>query len=596
MRKTITFLLILILASNLSGEDLINENFSTWLPDGWSVIEGPGSAYYSHWFHRESQYATVYVTSDNQDEWLISPEIALPSTGTLEVSMDMMGSYYRMVTMDYGDVRVCVSVDAGTTWDTIWKEDDQAMVVASGVNWPWATNEWMYPSINLNAYAGQNVMIAIRYIAPTGDADWWNIDNFIVRSLNENEVALQQFEFPEYGLINDSFFFEGTFKNFGSNEVNSFEAIYTVNGIDSDPYFVDNINVAYNATYSFSHDIPFTFDAAEIYDLSLRISKVNGDNDPLPDNNILYRDITIAADVADRRPMFEVFTSSTCPTCPGANEQIDAVLANNPGMYSLVKYQVYWPGSGDPYFIVDDSIRARYYNVGGVPDLYSNGVYDNGFNFNQARFNSVAEEVAYVIMDLYYYYDGSNITVDLDLTPTINILDATVHIAVVEKTTYGNIGTNGETEFHNVLMKMIPGPYGTGLSLEEGVAVNITESASLSNTFIEEFDDLQVVAWVQDNETRYVLQSASSDMIVGVQERVKNEYKLYPNPVADVLHVESLYDGIAKLSDISGKIIFNEACRHGNNSFDVSNLPAGLYFLKISSGQSVDKTVKVLKR
>ena len=596
MKKALAILILFCLSFSLSAEELINEPFSTWLPEGWSVIEGPGGAYYSHWFHRDNQFATVFVTGDNQDEWLISPEIALPSTGNLEVQMDMMGSFYRMVTMDWGDVFVLASVDNGVTWDTIWKEDDQAMVVASGVSWPYGGNEWFFPSISLNAYAGQTVKIAVRYVSPTGDSDWWNVDNFIVRSLNENDVALQVFDHPEYGLINDSFDFEGTFKNFGSNDVTSFEAIYNVDGVDSDPYLVDNINVPYNTTYDFIHNIPYTYPDAEIYNISLRVSKVNGQDDPIPDNNILLRDISIATETLDRRPFFEVFTSSTCGTCPIANEQIDEILANNPGTYSLVKYQVYWPGQGDPYYIVDDSIRSEYYNVGGVPDFYSNGVYDNGFNFSQSAFNAASNEGAYIDMSMYYYFNGTNVAVELDFTPTINILDAAVHIAIVEKTTYGNVGTNGETEFHNVLMKMLPGPEGNLMSLEEGVPVSISEATSLESTFIEEFDDLQVVAWVQDNETKYILQSVSSDMLVGVEDLPIMHLNIYPNPAVDVLYVDSDIQADFILFDISGRVLLQQKLSAGGNRIDISGFDSGVYIMKVFNDYGLKDLYKLIKQ
>ncbi len=596
MKKIYVILIAIVFSINLSGEELINEDFSTWLPEGWSVIEGPGNSYYSHWFHRDNEFATVYVTGDNQDEWLISPEIELPATGNLEVAMDMMGSFYRMVTMDWGDVFVYISTDGGSTWDTIWKEDDEAMVIASGVNWPYGNNEWIFPSISLNDYAGLTVKIAIRYVSPTGESDWWNVDNFIVRRLLENDVALQEFVFPEYGLVNDAFSFEGTFKNYGANEVTSFEAVYSVNGVDSDPYLVENINVAYNATYEFTHDIPYTFSLAIIYDLSLRISKVNGHDDPAPENNILNRDISIASETVERKPFFEVFTSSTCSPCQGANEQIDGVLANNTGNYSLVKYQVYWPPPGDPYYIVDDSIRSEYYNVGGVPDFYSNGVYGSGYSFSQLAFNAAADEVAYMDMFLYYFFDGNNITVNLDFTPTINILDAAVYIAVVEKTTYNNVGTNGETEFHNVLMKMLPGPDGNLLSLEVDENVSITESAGLGDTFIEEYDDLQVVAWVQDNETKYVLQSESSDLLVGIHESPDAGHSIYPNPADDLLYMESLNSGIIKLYDVSGRMRMETNYTEGLNTFDISDLPAGLYFITSITDEQTVSNFKLLKK
>ncbi len=596
MKKFSIVILSIIFSFNLSAQEILNEDFSTWLPEGWTVIDGSGSAYYSHWFHRDSQFATVYVTSDNQDEWLITSEFDLPTVGELRLSVDMMGSFYRMVTMDWGDLYVYASNDNGISWEILWKEDDQEMVEASAVDWPYGNNVWFYPSISLNDYAGQSIKVAFRYVAPDGDADWWNLDNVIVTSLVENNVILEQFEFPEYGILNDVFSFEGTFKNIGIGDVTSFEAIYSVNGVESAPYLVEGLNIAYNTTYSFTHNIPYTFTTPEIHELSLRISKVNGTDDPLPENNILYRDISIATETVSRKPLFEVFTSSTCAPCAGANENIDEVLANNTGNYSLVKYQVYWPGQGDPYYIVDDSIRAKYYNVGGVPDFYSNGIKGSGYSFSQALFNAATDEGAFVNMEMIYSFNGTNVNVELNITPTINILDASVHIAIVEKTTYNNVGSNGETEFHNVLMKMLPGPEGNQLSLETGTQVSITESANLSDTFIEEFDDLQVVAWVQDNETHYVLQSESSDLVVGIESAVDKNFRIFPNPADNFLFINSTSVGIVKIHDVNGKLIKELNFNHGCTTINISDLQKGVYFLqKITNNHQVEP-FKLIKK
>lgn len=595
MKKFLQFCIAMLVSFSLSAEEYLNEPFSTWLPEGWSVIEGPGSSYYSHWFHRDDQYATVYVTNDNQDEWLITPEVVLPDVGDIRLTVDMMGSFYRMVSMDYGDLLIYVSTDDGTTWDTLWMEDNQAMVTASGVTWPWESNTWFYPSISLNDYAGQTIKVAFRYISPDGDADWWNLDNVIIKSLMENEVELQKFDFPEYGIIDDSFYFEGRFKNLGMNDVTSFEVVYTVDGVAGDPCLIDNIQVPHNTTYSFTHNIPYTFTEAELFDLSLEITKVNGADDPVPDNNILYRDISIATGIHTRKPLFEVFTSSTCGTCPWANEAIDEVLANNPGAYSLVKYQMYWPGAGDPYYIVDDSIRAQYYGVGGIPDLFSNGYFDDGFGFTQSSFNAAAAQDAYAEMEMYYTYNGSNVTVDLYITPTINILDASVHIAIVEKITYNNVGTNGETEFHNVLMKMMPGAEGTGVLLEPGVEIVINEAASLEDTFIEEFDDLQVVVWVQDNETKHVIQSESSDMLVGIAKQEANHDKAYPNPFSDVILFNSSSEGEIEIYSAFGKLLMKEKVQTGSNSIGTSQLPPGVYIIRKISEDGSQNQYKMVK-
>jgi hypothetical protein len=137
-------------------------------------------------------------------------------------------------------------------------------------------------------------------------------------------------------------------------------------------------------------------------------------------------------------------------------------------------------------------------------------------------------------------------------------------------------------------MKMIPGPEGTPLGLEEGVAVNITEAASLEDTFIEEFDDLQVVVWIQDNETKYVLQSESSDLIVGIPENDERAtFSFYPNPASHAIHIQSGYQAELVILDSQGRNVLTRQISRGQNTIDISNLKKGLYVIQMISEQMI---------
>ena len=102
-------------------------------------------------------------------------------------------------------------------------------------------------------------------------------------------------------------------------------------------------------------------------------------------------------------------------------------------------------------------------------------------------------------------------------------------MAIIENQTEQNTGTNGMTEFHHVMKKMVPNQDGTELDdLVRGEEVTLQfdytfqgeydDETGYSNPVdhssahtVEEFTDLSVVVFIQDNESWDVLQSAWSD-------------------------------------------------------------------------------------
>jgi hypothetical protein len=215
-----------------------------------------------------------------------------------------------------------------------------------------------------------------------------------------------------------------------------------------------------------------------------------------------------------RKPLHEVFTSSTCGYCPAANAAIDAV-ALSPANYddcTVIKYQVSWPGAGDPYNTPEIATRRNYYNVTGVPDFYVDANNDSGNSYTQTKFNNYASVDAYFDIDATHTIEGNTISVDITITPYMTWAGK-CRVAVVEKTTYYNAASNGETEFHNVMMKMLPNPAGTSVSLTDGTPYEFNVSGDLSSTFIEEMWDLEVVIFLQDDTNKDVMQSNYSEFL-----------------------------------------------------------------------------------
>ena len=216
------------------------------------------------------------------------------------------------------------------------------------------------------------------------------------------------------------------------------------------------------------------------------------------------------------KPLYQVFTSSTCSGCPWGNMILDGVLSNNSGNYSLVKYQVNWPGTGDPYYVQETKARRDYYVVTAVPDLFINDTNMLPFGFNQAIFDSQAGKMTSmgITVDTAEITAAGLINIDLELEVDANYAAGLkLQVAVVERLTTGNVGNNGETEFHNVMLHMFPDGKGTVLpALTVGNNQTYSFNYDMSTTFMEQASDLRVVVFVEDTATKAIIQSEMVDV------------------------------------------------------------------------------------
>ena len=73
-----------------------------------------------------------------------------------------------------------------------------------------------------------------------------------------------------------------------------------------------------------------------------------------------------------------------------------------------------------------------------------------------------------------------------------------------------------------------------------------------------------------------------------VEDLTINDFKIYPNPARDMVHVElKNKQGEIQIFDINGQLVKTYNVRHRKLSFSVDELPQGVYFVKI--GQCVQK-------
>jgi len=79
------------------------------------------------------------------------------------------------------------------------------------------------------------------------------------------------------------------------------------------------------------------------------------------------------------------------------------------------------------------------------------------------------------------------------------------------------------------------------------------------------------------------LQNKHMNLTTGLDEVSNPVFYQYPNPVSDVLFVETALDEEISflILDLNGKTYKEGSLRQGKNKLDLSGLPAGIYILNV---------------
>lgn len=293
--------------------------------------------------------------------------------------------------------------------------------------------------------------------------------------------------------------------NYGSTTVTSIEASYEVEGMEPVTQTF-TVNLASLATTTLNFTQPITLPNPGSYPITLRVLHVNGEEDDVAENNTWEKTVSVPLDGVQRIPMIEHFSSSTCPPCVSVNNSMNTFCNNNPGRYTYTKYQMNWPSPGDLYYTAEGGVRRTYYGISAVPNVIIDGVNLGSSAVNQNTFNQHADEPGYFDVRGSFTVEGNNIHIIADVMPYVDV-EARVYVSVNEKVTTGNVGTNGETSFHHVFMKMMPNGEGSTIAFTGAELQRLEFTQNMSSTHVEEMSDLEVSIWVQNNASKYVYNS-----------------------------------------------------------------------------------------
>jgi hypothetical protein len=224
----------------------------------------------------------------------------------------------------------------------------------------------------------------------------------------------------------------------------------------------------------------------------------------------------------------EAFSNAGCPPCAQQNPAYGTLLAGNTSKVIGVKYQTAGPGF-DPMNVqnpTEVNTRASYYGITGVPYGVLDGTAHTGSsylgalaNLNQSKINTRYAVTSPFDLQVTHTIspDLANISISVTITATedINIgsQPMILHVLIAEREiTFATApGTNGETTFKGIMRKMYPNASGTTLSSSwtDGTSQTVTFTETLP-TYLYKISEVGVVAFIQNNTTKEVLQGGYS--------------------------------------------------------------------------------------
>ena len=632
MKKSILLLSTVMIAGASFSQTIFSENFdaAAAMPAGWSQQNVDGLTVATNlsafnfgtnaWVFRANDVTGAgnhavstswYSPAGTADDWLITPQIAIPATGNYFFQFDAMGA-----DANYPDgFKIYVS----TTGNAVANFGTTAILTQAAA----ATTYTNY-SASLAAYAGQNVYIAIRNNST--DMNRLNVDNVVVRQPAADDAVLNSASLNRYSAVSINNTLGLTVKNDGNNAITSL----TVNWNDgADHSSVITTNIAAGATATINHPVAISYATALEKTIAVTITNVNGNADPNPANNAATKMINTVSQILDKNVVIEEGTGTWCGWCPRGAVAMEYMTTNYP--VDFIGIAVH---NDDPMTVTAYDAGA---NLSGFP----------GCNVDRALLDQGVSQAAF----LSYYNARKDLVVPAGIAVTSTIAGSAVTLNVASTfvtpfaasnyrlgviITEDNVtGTTAAYNQNNYYANNANGAMGgfeslpasvpaaqmvydhVGRSLLGGytgqassVPAAITDGQVVNYTFnytvpgTSNISNMHAVAVLIDQSNGEIVNAKSISLAsAGISESADAlAMQVYPNPATDVVNVKFEGQGgtyTVAITDLSGREMGTSTVMNANGAqtvaLDVNGLAGGNYLVTIAT-EGVSYTQQVVVR
>ncbi len=213
--------------------------------------------------------------------------------------------------------------------------------------------------------------------------------------------------------------------------------------------------------------------------------------------------------------LLEEATNASCGPCAANNPTLQAFFENNFGGVISVRYHAWWPGS-DPMYNANQSgnkARINYYGISGVPNYVIDGDLKGVPGDREAMKTQMQERLAMgspVKIDVSAQTTADSVITEIIITAGADVMqsDLKLRAAVIErmKTYNSPPGSNGEKVFPDIFRKMMTSADGEPINeIKNGDVLTYRYSTAMESDWNRY--DLAVVAWLQSDDTKEVINS-----------------------------------------------------------------------------------------
>ncbi len=401
--------------------------------------------------------------------------------------------------------------------------------------------------------------------------------------------------------------------------ITSFDVFYALDGSNSAVYTFDNLNIAFNTTFEFSHPDLALMEVGS-HTIDLTVENINGaGDDDVPNNNALSACVN---EIFPRTVVYEEGTGPWCGWCVRGHVGLkDMAHYYDDGSWIGIAVQ---NGGGNPM------VNTEYDNALGISSFPSGkmnrkaGIVDPGLGALEPAFNAEVLETPLAKVEITAKtWDASTREITVDVTSKFALdmpsADYNASLIIVENGITGTssayaqanyYASNGidifdweginwrflgnpipaaDMVYNHVGRTLVGGFDGVAGSIPANVTYNTPYTYTFTHTLPADHneDEIELVALVLDNTTGQIENAThmALDYNLAVDEFV-NEigFSVYPNPATNVLNIKSKEVIDLEIVNSIGQRVFSRNSVGNGDVLDVSTLNSGLYFISITDG------------